>query len=56
MNTVDYLLIAGLVIAVASVLVFLNRRKKKGGGCCGGSSCEGCSGCPLQNQEEKKED
>ncbi len=42
MNTIDYILLGGVALALAGVIVHLIRRKKQGKSGCG---C-GCQNCP----------
>lgn len=52
MNLVDFVLLAAILAAAVSVLVYPLRRKRKGAAC---DSCGGCEGCPMAGTcKEKK--
>lgn len=43
MSTVDWIVLAAVVLALGAAAFFALRRKKRGGSCCG--DCSACGGC-----------
>ncbi len=52
MNTIDYILLGGVVLALAGVIVHLIERKKAGKGRCD----YGCANCPSAGACQRKKE
>jgi hypothetical protein len=53
MNFFDFILLAAILAAVISIIVYMRRRSKKGAYC---DSCGSCEGCPVAGKcKDRKE-